>query len=291
MLSRFIIIVGVIGALSVSLVASANTLYLGSVGDNPDKELREFQGLSQYLEKHVKDIGFDNVGVVITSNEKEMAALISQEKVHLYIDSPFPAITVERLVGSRIFLRRWKKGVSQYRSVVFSRKDSGIDSFDAMKGKIIAFEEPFSTSSYFLPKAMISSQGLSLVETSPGSLVPDNRIGYTFSDDDQNSMVWVLRKKVPVAAMSEQSFKKLAKKRLGDLKVIGTSAWVPRHVVSHSPGLSSQQVKVIKAVLIHMEDTDEGRQVLQQFSNTTRFDDFDGDIEQHLSHIKRLIPR
>lgn len=272
-----------------SFTLNAQTLYLGSIGDDPDEEIKEFNSLAIYLQKHLSGAGIDSVKTTVASNTKEMVSLISKQKVHLYIDSPFPSILAEQGAGSTIFLRRWKKGVAEYRSVVFARKDSGIDSLDKLKGEIIAFEDPFSTSSYFLPKATLLEKGLKLEEVSLGDIVSDDTTGYLFSDDDRNTMLWVLRKKVQVGAMNEVSYKKLAKKRLKDLDIIDTSILVPRHVVSYAPGMSEALVQSITDVLKHMHDTEEGRAALMKFSKTSRFDAFPGGVEKQMDPLKALL--
>jgi phosphonate transport system substrate-binding protein len=272
-----------------SFTLNAETLYLGSVGDDPDEEIKEFNSLAIYLQKHLSGVGIDSVKTIVASNSKEMMGLIAKQKVHLYIDSSFPSILAEQDASSTIFLRRWKKGVDEYRSVIFARKDSGIDSLEKLKGEIIAFEDSFSTSSYFLPKATLLAKGLKLKEVSLGDTVPDDAIGYLFSDDDRNTMLWVLRKKVKVGAMNEASYKKLAKKKLKDLKIIDNSIFVPRHVVSYSPGMNPELVQTITEVLKHMHDTEEGREALMKFSKTTRFDEFPEGVEKQMAPLKALL--
>ena len=276
-------------ALLCTFTLNAQTLYLGSIGDDPDEEIKEFNSLAVYLQKHLSGAGIDSVKTTVASNTKEMVSLISKQKVHLYIDSPFPSILAEQNAGSTIFLRRWKKGVAEYRSVVFARKDSGIDSLEKLKGEIIAFEDPFSTSSYFLPKATLLEKGLKLKEVSLGDTVQDDTTGYLFSDDDRNTMLWVVRKKVQVGAMNEASYKKLAKKRLKDLQIIESSIYVPRHVVSYAPGMNAELVKAIAEVLKHMHDTEEGRAALMKFSKTARFDTLPGGVEKQMAPLNNFL--
>lgn len=267
----------------------ADTLYLGSVGVDPDEEIKEFHSLATYLQKHLNHSKIDKVTVVVASNSKEMANLITNNKVHLYIDSPFPSLVVQKESGSSIFLRRWKKGVAEYRSVIFTRKDSGINTLEAMKGHVLAFEDPFSTSSYFLPKATLATKNLVLKQVNSGENVDKNSVGYLFSDDDRNTMLWVLRKKVSIGTMNETSYKRLAKKRLNDLQVIASSIWVPRHVVSHAPGMKTDLVEAIKKTLIQMHESEEGKSALKGFANTTGFDEFPGGVKKHLEPLAPLM--
>jgi len=267
----------------------AETLYLGSVGDDPSEEIEEFQSLAVYLKDQLEGSKIDQVNTIVAANVSEMAGLIASNKVHLYIDSPFPSLVVANKAKSNIFLRRWKKGVSEYRSVIFSRKDSGIDSLDAMKGQIVVFEDSSSTSSFFLPKTTMLEYGLKLKPVTQGDSVADDTVGFLFSDDDRNTMIWVLREKIAIGAMNETAYKKLAKKRLKDLQVIAASQYVPRHVISHSPNMDPALVEQVRQILLHMHEREDGREALKAFSKTTRFDDFPGGVEEHIAPLRRLL--
>jgi len=275
--------------LTLSVQASSETLYLGSIGDDADEEIKEFQSLANYLKEQLKQDGIDDVKTVVASNKASMANFISNGKVHIYIDSPFPSMIIAEETGSTIFLRRWKKGVAEYHSVIFSRKDSGINSLEEINGNIIAFEDPFSTSSYFLPKTSLLKKGFKLKEVSLGSRVDADKIGYLFSDDDRNTMLWVLRKKVTVGAMNKAGFEKYAKKRIKDLQIIGTSLSVPRHVVSYSPKVSLKHMNKIKETLTNMHLSEEGRAALANFSKTKKFDELPGGAESYLNPLQKLL--
>ncbi len=118
-------------------------------------------------------------------------------RVDVYIDSPFPIGFVLQRADARVVLRRWKRGSDTYRSVIFTRADSGVNSIEDLRGKVIAFGESFSTSSYLMPKAALASSGLKLVNyEDPAASVPADEVGYVFSNDAENTMIWVLKGKV-----------------------------------------------------------------------------------------------
>lgn len=55
-----------------------------------------------------------------------------------------------------------KDGSTYYYSVMLTRKDSGLDSLEKMKGHSLAFGDPNSTSGYLIPSATLRSQGIDL---------------------------------------------------------------------------------------------------------------------------------
>lgn len=267
-------------------VARAAPLVIGSVSHEPADEIRKFQPLADYLARHLAEHGVDQGKVVVVRGMKEMAQRLRSGEVDIYIDSAFPSIVVSRLSDSRILLRRWKKGRAEYRSVIFVRNDSPIQAVSDLSGQVIAFEEPYSTSGYFLPKSALLQTGLKLTEQAgAGAPAKAGEAGYVFAMDDSNIPVWVLRGKVGAGAMDDASFAKLPPQRRDNLRVVHQTAALPRHLVSVRKGLDPRLVNGIKAVLLAMEHSEEGRQVLQKFEMTTRFDELPGGPEKALAPL------
>jgi phosphonate transport system substrate-binding protein len=180
--------------------------------------------------------------------------------------------------------------VKEYSSVIFVRRDSNIDTIEDLKGKIVAFEEPFSTSSYFLPKATLMKEGLTLTEKKDFlSSVSATEVGYVFSGDDETTMVWVLRKRVSGGALHSTDFEQLAKDGISKLKVLAETINVPRHVVSHRADLNPELVAAIEKVLLNMDKDEEGKKVLKDFEKTAKFDRFDKGAEGFLEPIENLV--
>jgi phosphonate transport system substrate-binding protein len=55
-----------------------------------------------------------------------------------------------------------KDGSTYYYSVMVTRKDSGIDSLEKMKGHSLAWADPNSTSGYLIPSATLKTKGIDL---------------------------------------------------------------------------------------------------------------------------------
>ncbi len=174
-----------------------SAIVLGDIGDDPRSKIQKVQPLVNYVAERLKSEGITTGQVVVTENIYQMAELFKQGRVDIFVDSPFPAVAVSRLAGTRFLLRRWKKGIGEYHTVIFVRKDSGIDRLDELQGNLISFEDPHSSSGYFLPKVLLQQQGFKLsLKSSPSQQTAPNEIGYVFSDGDETTMVWVLREKV-----------------------------------------------------------------------------------------------
>ena len=180
-------------------VASAahqeDVLVLGSISLTIKEEVAEFQPLADYLARHLKSVGISQVMAAVVPTIGAMAELIKDGDVDIYMDSPFPVLQAMELSGTKPFLRRWKRGKAVYHTVIFARKDSGLKTLKDLNRKMVAFDDPFSTSGYLVPKAMLLKEGLSPREYQEAQAeVTAGQIGYIFSEDDDNTMIWVPKK-------------------------------------------------------------------------------------------------
>lgn len=261
----------------------AETLTLGSLSDTPSEEFAVFLPFAQYLASELKGQGIDNARVEVRRTHAEMAELMKAGEVDLFIDSSLSALKVQRLCGGDFLARRWKKGVSEYHSVVFVRAASPVQGLADLAGRSIAFEEPFSSSGYLLPAGEIHQAGLSLVpdEQKP----PAGAVRFRFSNADENTLLWVLRGKTDAGAMAANRMTKLSAPVAGELRVVHSSRIIPYHVVVHRPGLADTLRIAIHERLLAMEHDQAGLRTLRVFEETTRFDDIPPEVLRNLRAV------
>ena len=150
---------------------------------------------------------------------------------------------------------------------------SGIVRLEDLRGKIIAFEDPGSTSGYFLPKLFLLKKGFSVVEKpSAGAKVSDREIGYIFADTYQNIASLVLQNKVAAGAFSSDDYASVDVSSKASISILGESESVPRHLVSVRKDLPEPVAKRLKEILLGMHQNDEGKTILRQTDGTTQFD-------------------
>lgn len=131
----------------------ATQLTLGVVfQSSPDSVTEYFRPLVNYAARQLTPTGAQGM-VVVASTAAQMTKLLEEKRVDFYMESPYPTYVINRLGAARLLLRRWKGGVAEYHSLIFTNKESGVARLEDLRGKIIAFEDPGSTSGYFLPKA------------------------------------------------------------------------------------------------------------------------------------------
>lgn len=258
---------------------TTNTLVLGVV----------FQGAAQPAEAHFRPLieyvahNFSSTretkGIVaVAPTAGQMIKLLEEKRVDLYMESPYPTYLINRLGAARLLLRAWKGGMAEYRSLIFTSKQSGITDPKELRGKIIAFEDPGSTSGYFLPKLFLLKKGFSMSQqASPESKISVGEIGYIFANTSNEVVRLVLQKKVTAGAFSTDDYAALEDKPL--ISILAETESVPRHLVSVRKDLPETVVKRLKSILLAMDQDKEGQQILKQTDNTTRFDSLPGGEE------------
>lgn len=251
----------------------ADSFKLGSISTNPVGETKKFWPFASYLAQQLQSEGIDQGKVVVAESIPAMSSLLQTRQVDLYLDSLFPSLAVSHLSGSKLLLRRWKMGQSEFRSVIFTRRDSGIARLEDLKGKIIAFEEPFSSTGYFFPKVDLLKMKFRLTPKRQGSdPVKTDEVGYIFSHGDTNTLFWVLNGAVAAGAVDDQKYFMFAKNR-DSLRIVHELASIPRQLVSYRADLPAKLVTRVKDVLLNMHQSKEGGKVLGDFESTTKFDE------------------
>jgi len=266
-------------------------LTFGSVSLKPASEYEVFRPFADHVGSHLGEVGIGRGRVVVVDSLSKMVEELEQGRVDVFIDSPFPVGFVWKRADLVVLLRRWKWGSDVYRSVIFTRADSGVESLEDLTGNVIAFGEPFSTSGFLMPRAALASAGLYLVNYQDAAAsVPSDRIAYVFSNDAENTMFWVLKKKVVAGAVNEDYFEGLAGSRIDDLRIIHTTDAVPRNLLCVRGSLDPEVVTALEELLLGLDRDERGRSVLEEFEGTSKFDRFPGGSEKHLAGIMELLP-
>ena len=260
---------------------SINTLTLGGVFQDPREPVEEhFRPLAAYVARKLSPSGETKGAVVVAASAAQLMKLLEEKRVDFYIESPYPTYMINRLGAATLLLRRWKGGMAEYRSLIFTSKESGIARLEELRGKIIAFEDPGSTSGYFLPKLFLLKQGFSVMEKpSLEAKVAAGEIGYIFAGTEKSVVNLVLQKKVAAGAFSNDDHATLEKKSKAAIVILGESGSMPRHLVSVRKDLPEPVIKRLREILLSMHQDDEGQKILRQTDNTTKFDVLPGGEE------------
>jgi phosphonate transport system substrate-binding protein len=267
----------------------AGRIIIGEIGDDPVGKIEEFQPLADYLAANLADFGIGVGEVKIAPDLETMTEWMKSGDIHLYFDSLYPAMIVNDEAEANVILRRWKSGVEQYHTVFFTLADSGITSLDDLTGKMVAFEESVSTSGYMMPFAYMKEAGLNPVEkSSTDADIGQDEVGYVFSSDEDNTIQWVISGRVAAGTVDNQTFMEIPEENRNDLVIIAETEDIPRQVVVAQSDISPEMLEAIKTIMIDMDKSDEGKAVLEAFSETVKFDDFPQGSEAALERMREL---
>ena len=102
---------------------------IGTVGEDVLLQMGRFEPLAKYLTKkiNISEVKFSSTAF---THIKKVASAFKENDIDIYIDSPMPIYRVKQSVPIDVVLRRWKKGVGKYRSVLFCTRDSLVNKID-----------------------------------------------------------------------------------------------------------------------------------------------------------------
>jgi len=255
--------------------AKAQTLTLGIVSEIHRAQIEEhFQDFTRYLAGKLS-AGSDIDGkVLIAPSAFQLARLIEQKRVDFYMESPYPTYLVNDMHGAaKLLLRRWKSGMAEYRSLIFTRNNGDVSRLEDLRGKVLVFEDPGSTSGHFLAKSFLLKKGFKFADKSRfdphGS---PTEVGYVFAYSQDKLVDMVLAKQAAAGAFSDDDYARLDEKKKSAITILAQTERVPRHFLSVRKDFAPTLVDRLEKILLSMHENDQGRRILKNTDDTTKFD-------------------
>lgn len=251
------------------------TISLGIASDINQKEIEgHFRDFVRYVARKLFSKSDIEGKIVVAPTMFELAKLLEQKQVDFYMESPYPTYVINNVHGAaKLLLRRWKGGMAEYQSLIFTKRNSEIKRLEDLRGKIVAFEDPGSTSGHFLPKFFLSRNGFKLSEKS--RLEPNvspGEVGYIFAYSQAKLVDLVLTKQAAAGAFSNDDYAALDEKKRSDITVLAQTERLPRHLLSVRRDLTPALAERLAEILLSMHEDEEGRRILQKADGTTKFD-------------------
>ncbi|MDJ0831883.1 MAG: phosphate/phosphite/phosphonate ABC transporter substrate-binding protein [Gammaproteobacteria bacterium] len=270
------------------------TLVIGKISKNPKKHYKYLKPIGDYVVERMQDLGIDRVEVLMAKDNRQMINYLKRGKVDWVTETVFSSVELEDKAGAEIILVKHKKGVGQYHSVFFTRKDSGIESLQDLKGRVITFEDEGSTSAFFIPASILLDAGLELVRLeSPRDSVDGDEVGYVFGKDEINMSTWVHKGLVNAGAYSNLDWEKGDHNPgsfKNDMKVFYQSESFPRAIEVVRKGLRPEVKQRLISVLLAAKDDENARAAMKAYQKTTQFDPIDDSIQAGIDRARGLKP-
>lgn len=249
------------------------------VGDiDANDPARKYEWLKPFADHVAAQLGafdIDTGDVRIAADMPTMVSWLAAGEVDIYLDSLYPAMIVCERSGAVPILRRWKGGASEYHTVFLTTADSGVRSLEQLRGHMLALDDDASTSGFFLPVSYLRARGLDLEQFSSAADVPGaDLVGYVFTGDDENTIQWLLSRRVAAAAIDSITYARSIDRATRErLVVLAETPSVPRQVIVARAGLDPALLGELTEVLLQLHRTAAGRDALASI-DTSRIDRF-----------------
>jgi phosphonate transport system substrate-binding protein len=268
--------------------AGLRVLGLGVISPKPEQRLIDYAPLARHLADSLRSSGIEQVKVHVPKDIEEMERLIRNGSVHIVLESALPTIQLEK-AGMIPSLLAWRKGVREYRTLFFVRKDSPIQRLADLKGKTIAFQDPHSTSAFAIPVLELRNHGLQPAPADGARQKSEDALLYSFSGAARNEAYWVAQKKVDAGAFNNNDWDDLPPTVRSELRIIHETRPIIRYCVSLHRDLPASLRQALETVLINANKSRAGKHALSSASEIRKIERL-GDAERaSLEYLRPLL--
>jgi phosphonate transport system substrate-binding protein len=269
--------------------APHETLVLGRISDDPKRDYDALRPLLDYVVPRMADVGIRSGRVLMARDAQQMISYLRRHRVDWLTETPAMAVAYRERAGAHILLATERGGGGSYHTVFFVRRDSGIRTLADLKGRSIAFQNLYSTSSYIAPAAELLHAGLRLdLLLSPMDRPEPDSVGYLFARSEANISTWVHKRLVDAGAFANldwNDLRRLPESFREDLAVIHQTAPFPRAVEVVRPGLDARVEARLREVLLAAAKDPDAREPLLKFFGTNGFLPLDAEAEAALERL------
>ncbi|MGY1457394.1 MULTISPECIES: phosphate/phosphite/phosphonate ABC transporter substrate-binding protein [unclassified Luteimonas] len=270
-------------------------LVLGRISDDPAAHYDQLKPLLDYVVPRMRDVGIREGRVLMARDAKQMESYLRRGRVDWVTETSAGAMALEARAHARPLLLTERSGVEAYHTVFIARRDSGINSLSDLRGRSIAFQNPSSTSAYFVPAMELIALDLPMeILLSPFDRPVAGSVGYLFARSEFNISTWVHKGLVDAGAFSNldwESMLRMPESYRRDLVAFHATDEYPRGLEMVRGDLSPAVVERLREVLAGAANDPAASEALQRFFGTTRFLPIDGDTRRSLDALSSGVAR
>lgn len=271
--------------------AADGVLVLGRISDDPRRHYEQLQPLLDYVVPRMASVGIREGRVLMARDPQQMMSYLRRGKVDWVTETPGTGLLMADRAGAKVLLLTERAGSREYRSVIFTRRDSGVTRLEQLLGHTIAFQSPSSTSAYLVPAMALRERGLPMsLMVSPQEEADPGSVGYVFANTDTNLAAWVHKGLVDAGGFSDQDWASLQRASEAfrrDLVILHTTEPVPRAMELVSGAVEPAVAERLRQVLLGASADPQAREALRQFFRTTGFYESDAATDLALDELRR----
>jgi phosphonate transport system substrate-binding protein len=270
----------------------ASTLVIGRISDNPRADVQHLRPLLDYVVARLGHVGIERGEVLLARDPVQMRNYLRRGRVDWVTETAAMAALLGADAGARPLLRSLREDEGAYRSVIFVRRDSGIETLDQLAGKRIALQIRSSTSSFYLPLLLLRDAGLPVVElASPEDAPGPGQVGFLMARSELNIATWVEKGLADAGAFSNRDWgnpTRMPESFRTHMRLIAQSDDVPRAIELTRGDLADDVRVALSKVLLDIGDDSTAAGLLRSYFGTTRFAPIEA---QSASELARLGER
>jgi phosphonate transport system substrate-binding protein len=198
-----------------------------------------------------------NVGTDFAAVREAMGA----DKAHIGWLNTFNYVLANEKHGVEVGLVTVRFGSNSYTGQIIVRADSGIESLADLKGKVMCWVDPNSTSGYIIPRIMLAANGVD----------PDNDFAKTVEAGSHNNVVTQVYNGDCDAGATYVDARSSIEEDFADVKekviVLATTTDIPNDSVSFTKDFPDDLRDQIIDALLEFAGTEEGKETLNNLYN------------------------
>lgn len=253
----------------------ASVLVLGRVSDDPKSHYDQLKPLLDYVVPRLASVGIRSGRILMARDLQQMTSYLRRGQVDWINETAGNAGLLERRGVATSFLVTEREGATRYHSVFFVRRDSPVRTLADLAGRSVGFQNPYSTSAYYLPAAELLDHGMKLeVLLSPMDKPAPGAVGYLFARTELNVTTWVHKRLVDAGVFSNLDWanpQRMPPTFAQDFRIVARTADVPRALMLTRKGMDPKVEARLREVLMEASADPDAGEVLRRFIGTSRF--------------------
>lgn len=221
---------------------------------DPKTIVPQFQPVADHMANLMQSFGYESGNVQILSGLDHAREAFREGGLDTLTCGIYEAAELMRTGDVTPLAVKWNTNIPEYSSLIIVSADSDIFELSDLVGKSIGFEDPASTSAYFMAYKEIVNQGLPITdEAEPND--PNSTIRLRFTGSEQNSSALLYQSKIDAIAISDFDWLKsdhLPQNRRGDFRIIWISPPFPRAVELVRASMPEHQKLFMKNHLVRL---------------------------------------
>lgn len=239
----------------------------------PKEDTRIYLPFLRYLEQNTGN----KFSVKFTEKYEDTAGNLGKGITHFAALGPVNCILAKKRYGAGCLVMGLNDdGKPEYRSVIFTRTDSPVNSLKDLRGRTVAFGDKYSTQGHVIPRKVLEDAGILLMDLK----------GYTFTGSHASTARAVLNGEYDAGAIQDSLAKRLVAD--GKIKIIATSKPYPSSLICFNKDVHPPMVKSVKTALLSFDPKGKDSGILVDWDKTEMPNGFIEYREGALKEIEQL---